>query len=51
MFAAEAGYAPQWEFLADRPAGVACRVGDPSKLHEFYRPAVTLEQGVKRALA
>lgn len=50
MFAAEAGYDPGFEFLADKPAGVAYRVGDPAKLHEFYTPAVSLADGVKRAL-
>lgn len=51
MFAAEAGYEPRFRFLADRPAGVAYRVGDPTLLNDFYTPQVTLAEGVKRALA
>ncbi|HEY5986992.1 MAG TPA: NAD(P)-dependent oxidoreductase [Streptosporangiaceae bacterium] len=51
MFTAEAGYDPPLLLQPDKPAGVAYRVGDPTKLHEFYTPTVTLEQGVKRALA
>lgn len=51
MFSAEAGYDPTFEYLPDRPAGVAYRVGDPTLLHEVYVPRVTLAEGVKRALA
>ncbi|MFG2001708.1 NAD-dependent epimerase/dehydratase family protein [Spirillospora sp. NPDC048911] len=51
MFAVEAGYAPRFEFLADRPSGVTYRVGDPTRLNEIYTPKVTIEEGVKRALA
>jgi nucleoside-diphosphate-sugar epimerase len=51
MFCAEAGYDPRFEFLTDRPAGVAYRVGDPTRLNEVYVPRVSLAEGVKRALA
>lgn len=51
MFAAEAGYSPRFEYLHDRPTGVAYRVGDPTLLNEVYTPQVTLAEGVKRALA
>lgn len=34
----------------DAPQGVAYRVGDPTRMHEIYRPTVTLEEGIKRAL-
>lgn len=34
----------------DMPAGVAYRVGDPERMLRFYTPAVSLEQGVQRAL-
>lgn len=51
MFCAEAGYDPRFEYLTDRPAGVAYRVGDPTLLNEVYVPRVTLAEGVKRALA
>ena len=50
MFAAEAGYDPWFQFMGDKPAGVAYRVGDPTRLHELYVPRVTLAEGVERAL-
>jgi nucleoside-diphosphate-sugar epimerase len=51
MACAEVGYRPRFEFLTDRHPGVAHRVGDPTLLHQFYVPQVSLEQGVKRAIA
>lgn len=51
MACGQVGYAPRFEFRMDKPAGVAWRVGDPSRLREVYTPTVTLEEGVKRALA
>jgi nucleoside-diphosphate-sugar epimerase len=51
MFATEADYRPGFTLLRDRPAGVAYRVGDPTRLHEFYTPKVPIEEGVRRALA
>lgn len=51
MFCVEAGYAPQFEFHPDKPAGVAYRVGDPTLLREVYVPRVSLAEGVKRALS
>lgn len=51
LFAAEAGYDPRFDFRADQPAGVAYRVGDPTRLNTFYTPTVTIEEGVRRALA
>lgn len=47
----QVGYRPQFQPLADKPAGVAYRVGDPARLHEYYGPEVTLAEGVARALA
>jgi len=46
-----AGYRPQIEHVLDAPRGVAYRVGDPTRLHEFYRPRIDLEEGIARALA
>lgn len=51
MFAVEAGYDPRFQFLDDKPSGVAYRVGDPTLLNEIYTPRVSLAEGVKRALA
>lgn len=50
MFCRRAGHAPGFEFKRDAPAGVAYRVGDPTRLHEVYTPKVTIEEGVRRAL-
>jgi nucleoside-diphosphate-sugar epimerase len=44
------GYRPRFEYLADKPAGVAHRVGDPQRFHQYYKPTVTLAEGVARAL-
>jgi nucleoside-diphosphate-sugar epimerase len=45
-----AGHRPQYKFLEDKPAGVAYRVGDPTAFHRYYKPEISLEQGVARAL-
>lgn len=44
------GYKPRFEYLADRPAGVAYRVGDPARFHQFYKPQILLAEGVARTL-
>jgi len=46
----QVGYRPRFEFLADKPAGVAYRVGDPARFHAIYKPAVTLAEGLARTL-
>lgn len=46
-----AGYEPVFDLLPDHHPGSAHRVGDPTVLHRYYVPQVSLEQGVKRALA
>ncbi|HEV2354826.1 MAG TPA: NAD(P)-dependent oxidoreductase [Puia sp.] len=48
LMADKAGYYPDIEHL-NKTEGLAYRVGDPKKLHEFYVPKVTLEEGVARA--
>lgn len=49
---AEAGYSAPIEHRDVGPSnGVDYRVGDPSRLNEFYVPKVTLREGVRRALA
>lgn len=52
MAAASPAYAtpPAIRVLADKPAGVAYRVGDPERMLSFYTPKISLEQGVRRAL-
>jgi nucleoside-diphosphate-sugar epimerase len=44
------GYAPILAVDRDAPLGVHYRVGDPTLLHEFYVPKVSLHEGVLRAL-
>jgi hypothetical protein len=46
-----AGYTPTIELHPEKPAGVAWRVGDPTELLKYYKPTVTLAEGVARALA
>ena len=50
MFCAAAGYQPDFKVLPDRPSGVAYRVADITRMSEFYQPAVSLEDGVARAI-
>jgi nucleoside-diphosphate-sugar epimerase len=45
-----AGYRPAIQTLPEAPTGVHYRVGDPAKLHTFYRPRIELEEGIRRAL-
>ena len=45
-----AGYAPEIEPSPAAPSGVEYRAGSASKPFVFYRPVVTLEQGIRRAL-
>lgn len=51
LMTAIAGYRPQIQYLTGQPNGVAYRVGDPTRLHTYYTPGVTLQQGISRALA
>lgn len=37
-------------YQPDKPTGVFYRVGDPKRLHTYYTPKVTLEEGIQRAL-
>jgi nucleoside-diphosphate-sugar epimerase len=45
-----AGYEPEIETCPAAPSGVEYRAGSASRLFGFYRPVVTLEQGIRRAL-
>ncbi|MEO3875533.1 NAD-dependent epimerase/dehydratase family protein [Nonomuraea sp. B12E4] len=49
MVCAEAGYEPCFSTDLRAPAGVAYRVGDPTRLFDIYRPRVSLGEGVARA--
>lgn len=50
LMARASGYSPAFQPLPDKPAGVAYRVGDPARMHRYYRPRVRLEDGILRAL-
>ncbi|WP_030248295.1 NAD-dependent epimerase/dehydratase family protein [Streptomyces sp. NRRL S-455] len=50
MMADVAEYSPEIKPLADKPAGVAYRVGDPARMRRFYEPKVDLMDGILRAL-
>ncbi|MBQ1118332.1 NAD(P)-dependent oxidoreductase [Streptomyces sp. C3-3] len=45
-----AGYTPRIKHLPTAPQGVHHRVCDPTRMLSFYQPAVTLEEGIRRAL-
>lgn len=44
------GYQPHLKHRPDAPRGVHHRVSDPTRMLNHYVPAVTLEEGVRRAL-
>jgi nucleoside-diphosphate-sugar epimerase len=50
LMASMAEYEPAIHVLTDAPKGVAYRVGDPTRMREFYIPSVSLEEGIVRAL-
>lgn len=50
MMAKTVGYNPTFEFLVDRPAGVAYRVGDPTEMSKVYQLGTTLEDDLQQAL-
>ncbi|MEU1272965.1 NAD-dependent epimerase/dehydratase family protein [Streptomyces sp. NPDC005799] len=51
LMTAEAGYAPELRYEAGAPQGVHTRVCDPSLMLGFYEPKISLEEGVRRAIA
>lgn len=50
LFAKEAGYSPEIRHVLDAPKGVAYRVGDPTRMNDFYTAKISIEDGVRRAL-
>lgn len=42
---------PPVTYLEDKPTGVMYRVGDPSRMNEHYTAKISVEEGVRRALA
>lgn len=54
MFVAAAGdgfYTPAINAKLEAPSGVQYRVGDPERMCEVYAPYISLEKGIKMALA
>jgi len=43
-------YSPKINHITTAPTGVMYRVCDPTKMLEFYRPKISLEDGIKMAL-
>lgn len=41
---------PEPTYDETKPTGVLHRVGDPTLFHEFHKPRVSLEEGIRRAL-
>lgn len=50
LLCTEVGYRPEVVVDREAPLGVEYRVGDPAFLHHFYKPRITLEEGVARAV-
>ena len=50
MCAREAGYEPTIENLEGKPQGVSKRFGDPSRMLEYWRPEVMLQEGLRRVV-
>jgi UDP-glucose 4-epimerase len=51
LFTRAAGYVPKLDLRKDAPMGVEYRVADVGRMSEFYLPKISLEEGVRRALA
>lgn len=45
-----AGYRPDFGSITSRPEGVLHRVCDPSEMHRYWKPKVTLDQGLRQML-
>lgn len=50
MVTKECGYSPSFEHKIGAPEGVQYRVCNPSKMLSFYRPKISLEEGVSIAI-
>jgi nucleoside-diphosphate-sugar epimerase len=51
MVTREAGYDPQIVVRPEKPVGCWFRVSDNTKMRNFYTPTVSLEEGIRQALA
>jgi nucleoside-diphosphate-sugar epimerase len=50
MVCKQQNYAPKIQHIPTAPTGVMYRVCDPSSMLSFYRPKISLEEGISRAL-
>jgi nucleoside-diphosphate-sugar epimerase len=48
--AVTAGFDPAIRLLPDKPEGLLYRVGNPSRLNQFYTPKISLQEGIERGL-
>lgn len=44
------GYYPRYNYIETAPIGVTYRVADPTKMFSFYKPKISLEDGISMAL-
>jgi nucleoside-diphosphate-sugar epimerase len=49
MVCSECGYSPSVEHKPAAPTGVMYRVGDPTLMQQFYKPKISLEEGIYKA--
>ncbi len=50
MICSQMNYSPEVKHILNAPVGVMYRCSDPSKMLSFYKPKITLEEGISRAL-
>jgi len=50
LFTSRSGYSPSIQTLPDKPTGVHYRVANVDKLHDFYIPRISIEEGIERAM-
>lgn len=50
MVCEQSGYTPEIRHHLDAPMGVRYRCSDNTKMLSFYRPRISLEEGIRRAL-
>jgi nucleoside-diphosphate-sugar epimerase len=50
IVAKQCGYSPSFERKIEAPEGVEYRVCNPSKMLSFYKPKISLEEGISRAI-
>jgi nucleoside-diphosphate-sugar epimerase len=51
MVCQEAGIAPIFNHILDAPIGCQYRVGNPYQSHHYFKPQISLREGIRRALA